>query len=169
MTETQIINKLSDIIIELDARESSSNSVISSLREYGWVELCDKGINLFQDLKQNATAQYNNIKSSDIEIVYNELVKVVKPVIYYSAFKEYIHILPNIVRGSVDMRYHVDIISYNINVLYSESNMLYDEWITDKTLSDCMELLNDKIKEYNNFNIVKYGNDKQGYISIELK
>ena len=45
------INELFEIVTELDARNISSNSVHEKFHGVGWVELCDKGIKLFEQLK----------------------------------------------------------------------------------------------------------------------
>jgi hypothetical protein len=45
--------KLLEIATELDARELSSNSVISDLQGVGWKDLCDKGIEILKLLKGN--------------------------------------------------------------------------------------------------------------------
>lgn len=52
MSEEQIIDMLYHIVIELDARNSVSNCVNPELLSYGWNNLCDKGIELFQQLKE---------------------------------------------------------------------------------------------------------------------
>ena len=49
--ESGIIEKLSRILTELDARYSSFNSVIHEYQGVGWGELCDIGIDLFNQLK----------------------------------------------------------------------------------------------------------------------
>lgn len=46
-----IISKISDITIELDARNCSRNHVITTLSE-SWDDLCDKGADMFQKLKE---------------------------------------------------------------------------------------------------------------------
>ena len=46
-----IINKLFDILLELDARENSNNCIIPELSDKGWDELCIEGIKLFEQLK----------------------------------------------------------------------------------------------------------------------
>ena len=43
--------KLYSITMELHARETSGNCVISKLVNKSWVELCEEGIRLFQELK----------------------------------------------------------------------------------------------------------------------
>lgn len=50
MDTTKIIDILYDIVIELDARDTSNNSV--NMTNYSWDELCEMGINLFTQLKQ---------------------------------------------------------------------------------------------------------------------
>ena len=49
--ESKIIDQLYRIVTELDARECSSNLVISEYETTGWKELCDIGIELFAQLK----------------------------------------------------------------------------------------------------------------------
>lgn len=51
MDERDIIKELIEIITELDARESSCNSVIERLRGTGWTKLCEDGIKLFEKIK----------------------------------------------------------------------------------------------------------------------
>ena len=51
MDDVEIIEKLMDIIVELDARECSNNSVIMELSGTGWTKLCEDGIKLFERLK----------------------------------------------------------------------------------------------------------------------
>lgn len=43
-----IIEQLSDIIAELDARERGGNCVIVGLQSEGWVDLCDAAIKLLE-------------------------------------------------------------------------------------------------------------------------
>lgn len=52
MDESKIIEQLFDIVTELDARDCSSNSIISDLHGVSWDTLCDMGINLFNRLKK---------------------------------------------------------------------------------------------------------------------
>lgn len=47
----EIMEKLFHVTTELDAREYSSNSVIQEYQGVSWNELCDIGINLFEQLK----------------------------------------------------------------------------------------------------------------------
>ena len=47
----QIINKLFDIVTELDARNIGANCVIPELTGVGWTELCEMGIKLFEQIK----------------------------------------------------------------------------------------------------------------------
>ena len=49
MDDSNIIKQLFTIITELDARDSSNNCVTMS--EFSWDELCDMGIDLFNQLK----------------------------------------------------------------------------------------------------------------------
>lgn len=46
-----IINKLYEIVQELDARNISANCVIPELTGIGWTELCEIGIELFEQIK----------------------------------------------------------------------------------------------------------------------
>jgi hypothetical protein len=46
-----ILDKLYNIVVELDARETSNNCVVDNLQQFSWDELCDKGIELFEKLK----------------------------------------------------------------------------------------------------------------------
>lgn len=46
-----IINELSYILEELDARDCSNNCVVPKLIDKSWIELCDYGIKLFEQLK----------------------------------------------------------------------------------------------------------------------
>lgn len=43
--------KLLKVATELDARETTSNCVIRDLQIFGWKELCDYGIELLKQLK----------------------------------------------------------------------------------------------------------------------
>ena len=49
--DSNIIEQLFIVITELDARDSSNNCV--NMQEFSWNELCDMGINLFNQLKNN--------------------------------------------------------------------------------------------------------------------
>lgn len=51
MDNDKILDELNLIIIELYAREVSNNCVVSELQSKGWIELCDRGIELFKQLK----------------------------------------------------------------------------------------------------------------------
>lgn len=51
MENEQIIEQLSIIITELDARECSNNCP-TCMRVFSWEQLCDTGINLFEQLKK---------------------------------------------------------------------------------------------------------------------
>ena len=42
------LDELNLIIMELYARETSNNCIVSELQTKGWVELCDRGIELFK-------------------------------------------------------------------------------------------------------------------------
>ena len=48
---SKIIEQLCRVVAELDARECSSNSVISEYRETSWDDLCNIGTELFECLK----------------------------------------------------------------------------------------------------------------------
>lgn len=45
------IGELMNIILELDARESTNNCVFQELIDKSWNELCDRAIELFNQLK----------------------------------------------------------------------------------------------------------------------
>ena len=47
---SKIIEQLCRVVAELDARECSSNSVISEYRETSWDDLCNIGVELFEHL-----------------------------------------------------------------------------------------------------------------------
>lgn len=51
MENDKILDEINLIIMELYARETSNNCVVSELQGKGWDELCDKGIELFKQLK----------------------------------------------------------------------------------------------------------------------
>ena len=51
MEVREIIELLSDIIVELDARDSTCNCIVPEFQDVPWVELCERGIELFEDLK----------------------------------------------------------------------------------------------------------------------
>lgn len=57
LTNEDIIKQLQDIVTELDARELSFNLVISSLAGYSWKELCNKGIELLEVLRDGGVEQ----------------------------------------------------------------------------------------------------------------
>lgn len=46
-----LIDDLYNIAVELDAREFSNNCVVDRLQQFGWNELCDKGIEILEKLK----------------------------------------------------------------------------------------------------------------------
>lgn len=48
----QALDVLYDIAVELDARERTSNCVIRDLLPLSWDEVCDKGIEMLQKLKE---------------------------------------------------------------------------------------------------------------------
>lgn len=52
MEEIEIIELLHDIVTELHCRESSCNVIIPELQDASWVDLCDRGIDLFEKLKR---------------------------------------------------------------------------------------------------------------------
>ena len=47
----RMIDDLYNIAVELDAREFSNNCVVDNLQQFGWNELCDRGIELLEKLK----------------------------------------------------------------------------------------------------------------------
>ena len=51
MDYSKVIERLGLILLELDARDSSCNCVVSELLGKSWLELCDEGIELFKKLK----------------------------------------------------------------------------------------------------------------------
>ena len=51
MENDKILDELNLIIMELYAREVSNNCVVSELQSESWVALCNKGIELFKQLK----------------------------------------------------------------------------------------------------------------------
>ena len=57
LTNEDILNQLQDIVTELDARELSFNLVISSLERYSWKELCNKGIELLETLRDGGVRE----------------------------------------------------------------------------------------------------------------
>ncbi len=46
-----LLDDLYNIAVELDARETSNNCVVDNLQQFGWNELCDKGIKILEKLK----------------------------------------------------------------------------------------------------------------------
>ena len=48
----QALDDLHNVSVELDARETSSNCVIPELTDLSWDEVCDRGIELLQKLKE---------------------------------------------------------------------------------------------------------------------
>ena len=46
-----MIDDLYNIAVELDARDFSNNRVVDQLQQFGWNELCDKGIEILEKLK----------------------------------------------------------------------------------------------------------------------
>ena len=52
MEKDKILDGLNLIIMELYAREVSNNCVVRELQTESWVALCDKGIELFKQLKE---------------------------------------------------------------------------------------------------------------------
>lgn len=53
-TRLRTINTLCSIVTELDAREFSNNCVVPELQPLSWNELCDRGIALLQELKNDS-------------------------------------------------------------------------------------------------------------------
>ena len=51
MENDKILDELNLIIMELYAREVSNNCVVRELQSVSWIALCDKGIELFKQLK----------------------------------------------------------------------------------------------------------------------
>ena len=54
----RMLDDLYNIAIELDARETTSNCVVDSLISLSWDEVCDRGIEILQKLKE----RYKEIK-----------------------------------------------------------------------------------------------------------
>ncbi len=52
MENDKILDELNLIIMELYARETSNNCVVSELHNQNWDTLCDKGVELFKQLKK---------------------------------------------------------------------------------------------------------------------
>ena len=46
------LEKIYDIVIELHSRETSGNCIVAICLGKSWVELCNEGIRLFQELKE---------------------------------------------------------------------------------------------------------------------
>lgn len=51
MDEDLLTEELVKIAIELDARNRSCNLIYDELNNFGWDELCDKAINIIEQLK----------------------------------------------------------------------------------------------------------------------
>lgn len=51
MDNQMIIDKIYDIIIELDARESGGNLLFTGLQDKSWTELCEEAIRLLEQIK----------------------------------------------------------------------------------------------------------------------
>ena len=51
MENEKMLDELNLIIMELYAREVSSNCIVRELQSESWVALCDRGIELFKQLK----------------------------------------------------------------------------------------------------------------------
>ena len=51
MDNDKILDELNLIIMELYAREVSNNCIVRELQSESWVVLCDRGIELFKQLK----------------------------------------------------------------------------------------------------------------------
>lgn len=54
----RMLDDLYNIAVELDARETTSNCVVDSLTSLSWDEICDRGIEILQKLKE----RYEEIK-----------------------------------------------------------------------------------------------------------
>ena len=50
MNDQERIDKLFKILTELDARCCSANSIVEELIPMSWMELCNEGISLFEQL-----------------------------------------------------------------------------------------------------------------------
>lgn len=51
MRTEDVICKLFDILIELDARANCNNCVVDDLLDKSWTELCKEGIRLFEKIE----------------------------------------------------------------------------------------------------------------------
>ena len=51
MVKDKILDELNLIIMELYAREISNNCIVSELQDKSWDSLCDRGLELFEQLK----------------------------------------------------------------------------------------------------------------------
>lgn len=51
MGEVDLTGELVDIAVELDARETSCNCVMSKFDGVGWKDLCDRGIAILTKLR----------------------------------------------------------------------------------------------------------------------
>ena len=47
-----MLDNLYNIAVELDARETSNNCVVDNLQQFSWDELCNKGIEILEKLKE---------------------------------------------------------------------------------------------------------------------
>ena len=54
----RMLDDLYNIAVELDARETTSNCVVDSLTSLSWDEVCDRGIEILQKLKE----KYEEVK-----------------------------------------------------------------------------------------------------------
>ena len=52
MIDVEKFQKIYYITMELLSRDTSGNCVVQDLIDKSWVELCDEGIHLFQELKE---------------------------------------------------------------------------------------------------------------------
>lgn len=59
----QKLDYLEDIVEELTARELSSNCVVPVLQKFSWSELCDEGIRVFTELRNDAK-EVNNVTTA---------------------------------------------------------------------------------------------------------
>lgn len=49
-TRMKVLEDIEDILLELNAREESNNCVVNGFSNLSWIELCNKGVELFQEL-----------------------------------------------------------------------------------------------------------------------
>jgi hypothetical protein len=55
MSEVELIDKLFQLVEELEARSISANSIFEELHGVSWINVCDRGIKLFEELKKDET------------------------------------------------------------------------------------------------------------------